>query len=226
MSDFFLDLKNKPRVIDFLVEASAYADEDTKQQASKWITQYQEGEHVGTDALAQAATELARATFPARYALWAYCSKQDPDEEWRRVTSAIRPSTAHLLKRLRTSAKAKTLDETLADSDAAIALREPEQIEIQEVRQHVRHDLWNEKKDVLEVLMKQGAKELAGYLRRFEALRDLAHALPPTLQDEVFSKIARYEDRILFAGEILAMEILDREVAYYKEQKEISPLEG
>jgi hypothetical protein len=226
MNDFFLDLKDKPRVVDFLVDASAFADDEARNAAATWIKQYQEGEHVGTDKLAEAAQTLAAATWPARYAVRMLCEKEDPEEEWRRVTSAVRPSTAHLLKRLRTSSKAKTLSATLADSDAGIALRDEEQAEIDGVRQHVRHDLWKEKASTLDVLVTAGAKELAGYTKRLAALRELALALPPSLQDEVFSKIARYEDRILFAGEVLPLEILDQEIKYYNEQKEISPLEG
>lgn len=225
MNDFFLDLKDKPRVVDFLVEASVFADDDARDAAATWIAQYQEGEHVGTDKLAEAARKLALATWPARYAVWMWCEKEDPEEEWRRVTSAVRPSTAHLLKRLRASSKAKTLSATLADPDASTALRDEEQSEIAAVRQQVRHDVWREKASTLDVLVRAGGTELAGYQQRLEKLRELALALPPSLQDEVFSKIARYEDRILFAGDVVPMEILDQEIKYYTEQREISPLE-
>jgi hypothetical protein len=225
MNDFFLDLKDKPRVVDFLVDASAFADADARQAAEVWVKAHQEGEHVGTDKLAEAARTLALATWPARYAVWMLCEKEDPEEEWRRVTSAVRPSTAHLLKRVRTSNKTKTLSATLADPDASTALRDEEQAEINEVRTQIRHDLWKEKASTLDVLVQAGTKELAGYRKRFERLRELALALPSSLQEEVFSKIARYEDRILFAGDILPLEILDQEIAYYNEQKEISPLE-
>jgi hypothetical protein len=141
------------------------------------------------------------------------------------VNAAIRPSTAHLLKRLKTASKAKTLDEALADADAGIALRDEEQLEISEVRRHVAHDIWREKAETLKILVKAGEKELAGYKKRFAALRELGTALPSSLLNEVFSKLARYEDRILFAGEVIPMEILDDEVKYYNEQKEISPME-
>ncbi|MFA5935593.1 MAG: hypothetical protein WC787_01945 [Patescibacteria group bacterium] len=226
MSDFFLDLKDKPRVVDFLVEASIYADEKSREEAAEWAKKYHDGERVPTDKLAAAARKLAMATWPARYALHIFCTKEDPEEEWRRVNAAVRPSTAHLLKRLRSGVKAKTLDETLAHSEAVTAIGQEEQQEIAEVRTHVRHDIWKEKGSTLEIIMKAGKKEWEGYAKRFAMLRDLATTLPQSFQDEVFSKMARYEDRILFAVEILPMEILDEEVKYYNEQREFSPLEA
>jgi hypothetical protein len=225
MSDYFLDLKDKPRVVDFLVETAAYADEVARMDAATWAKQYQDGEHVPTDKLAAAAKKLAEATWPARYAIHVYCSKENPNEEWTRVNAAIRPSTAHLLKRLKTASKAKTLDQALADPDAGIALREEEQLEIAEVRRHVAHDIWKEKKDTLDILVKAGEKELAGYHKRFDALRELGTTLPSSLLNEVFSKLSHYEDRILFSGEVIPLEILDEEIKYYRDQKEISPME-
>jgi hypothetical protein len=142
-----------------------------------------------------------------------------------RSHDSIRPSTAHLLKRLKTASKAKTLDAALADPDAGIALRDEEQLEIAEVRRHVAHDIWKEKKDTLEILVKAGEKELAGYRKRFDALRELGTTLPSSLLNEVFSKLSHYEDRILFAGEVIPLEILDEEIKYYRDQKEISPME-
>jgi hypothetical protein len=225
MSDFFLDLKDKPRVVDFLVETSEFADDDARKVASDWAKQYRDGVHVPTDKLAAAARKLAEATWPARFAIHELCTTEEPEEEWRRVSAAIRPSTAHLLKRLKTGTKAKTLDEALEHTDAVAALREEEQNEIKEVRVHVYHDLWKEKGKTLGVIVKNGAKELEGYQKRFSLLRELAVSFSPSLQDEVFSKLARYEDRILFAGEVIPLEILDEEIKYYNEQKAISPLE-
>lgn len=225
MSDYFIDLKDKPRVVDFMVDTAAYADDEARVEAAEWAKKYQDGEHVATDKLAAAAKKLAEATWPARYAIHIYSSKENPKDEWDRVTAAIRQSTAHLLKRLKTASKAKTLDQALAHSDAGIAFRDEEQMEIAEVRRHVAHDIWKEKKDTLDVLVKAGEKELAGYHKRFDALRELGTTLPSSMLNEVFSKLSHYEDRILFAGEVIPMEILDDEIKYYKEQKEISPME-
>jgi hypothetical protein len=36
MNDFFLDLKDKPRVVDFLVDASAFADADARDGGHTW----------------------------------------------------------------------------------------------------------------------------------------------------------------------------------------------
>jgi hypothetical protein len=225
MSDLFLDLKDKPRVVDFLVETAVYADEAAREEAAAWAKKYHDGEHVPTDKLAEAARTLAKHTWPSRYALTVFLTKEDPEEEWRRVTATIRPSTAHLLNRLRKGTGAKTLDEVLKHDEASVALRDAEQQEVAEVRNHVRQEVWKEKAGTLALLIKSGGKEFAGYEKRFAKLRELATSLPPSLLNEVFSKIGKYEDRIFFAGEVIPLEILDEEIKYYNEQKEISPLE-
>lgn len=225
MSDLFLDLRDKPRVVDFLVMAGAYAGEKDRKAADALVSAYQDGKHPSIDKLANAARKLAFATWSARYAVVHYVMHEGSDEEWTRIVAAVRPSTAHLMKRFRAGVKAKTLDEVLNHPDVATALHDEEMLEIAEVRTHVREDLWKEKGTTLSLVVKQGAQELAAYRKRLDALRELAAAFPPALQDEIFSKINHYEDRILFAGEVLPLEILNGEVSYYTDQKEITPLD-
>ena len=154
-----------------------------------------------------------------------FFSEEGRDEEWRRILSSVRPSTAHLLKRLRQGLAAATVDEVLAGGDVSTALSQGEEVEIAEVRSHLRQDYWREQGKTLGILADAGEAALKGYLGRLKQLRDLAFDLPKGFQDEVFSKIARYEDRIFFEGELLPLEILDEEMKYYVEQKEINPLE-
>lgn len=225
MTDLHLDLRDRARVVDFLADALEYASAKERADAEKWITAYQDGERVPTDKLAAAARRLAQATWPARYALGRYAAKEGAEDEWKKVLAAIRPSTAHLLKRFRTAAGVATLDEALAHGDADAALRSEERVEIDEVRRLVRQDMWRRHGKSLAVLVKSGQAELKGAMDRIQRLRDLASDLPRGLQDEAFSKIVHYEDRILFGGEIVPLEILDQEIAYYTEQKEINPLE-
>jgi hypothetical protein len=226
MSDLFLDLRDKTRVVDFLVEQLEYAGTKDRAPAEKCIAMYQEGERVPTDKLASVARTLAKVTWPARYALRRFFNKEGSGEEWDRVLAAVRPSTAHLLQRLQKSQGGGVpLDAVLASDDAGVALHDPEQSEIAEIRGHLRHDYWKANAKKLSVLVEEGQTELDGMLTRLATLRDMAIEMPRTLQDEVFTKIASYEDRIFFEGEVIPIEILDNEVTYYRDQKEISPLE-
>lgn len=226
MSDFFLDLRDKPRVIDFLVDDLELAPAKIRPEAEKWIRAYHDNEKVPTDKLADFAKRFAWAIWPARFAMKRYFETEGADEEWRRVLAAVRPSTAHLLKRFGAGIKAATLDDVLKHAEADVALRDGDRVEIEEVRKHLRQDYWREKKKTLAVLMKDGEREAKAYQDRIAKLRDLALAMPRGFQDEIFSKLTRYEDRILFENEVVPLEILDDEVKYYTEQKEISPSEG
>lgn len=226
MSDLFLDLRDKTRVVDFLVENLEYAEAKDRAAAEKWIAMYQEGEKTPTDKLAAAGRKLAEAVWPARFALKRFFTKEGSGEEWERLLATVRPSTAHLLERLRKSQGGDVpVDAVLASDDAGTALHDAEQVEIAEVRSHLRHDYWKANAKKLTVLVKEADVELTGMLERLKAMRDMAIEMPRTLQDEIFSKIAHYEDRILFEGTIVPLEILDNEIAYYRDQKEISPLE-
>lgn len=226
MSDLFLDLRDKPRVIDFLVMASPYANKKTQTAMEKIVRSYQDGEHISTDLLANDARKLAIETWPARYAVSRYLAHEGAKEEWDLVTAAVRPSTAHLMKRFKASVKAKTLDEMLKHDDVGSALRNEETDEIAHIREQVREQIWKDKKEELAVLIKDGEREREQFKMRFAQLRDLAVALPPSMQEEVFSKLARYEDRIMFNGEVLPVEMLDEEIKYYTEQKEVSPTDA
>jgi hypothetical protein len=135
----------------------------------------------------------------------------------------VSSSTGLLLKRLRQNTKLQTLDDVLTHSDASTALREEERKEIEHLRLQIAESVWKEKVDSLQERVKASEGSLKEYRQRFDALRELALALSSVFQDEVFSKIQHYEDRILFAGERVPYEVLDGEIQYYREQKEISP---
>jgi hypothetical protein len=225
MSDLFLDLRDRPAVIDFLVENLDYAPPKDRAKAAEFIKAYGEEKRIPTDKLAEAARLLAIAAWPARYAMNRFFREEGADEEWERLTASIRPSTAHLLKRFRQASGTESLDATLEHAEADTALHDAERLEITEVRQHLRQDYWREKSNNLALLKKDGEAHLGGYLHRLGKLRDLAVTLPRNLQDEVFSKLQHYEDRIFFEGELVPLEILDEEIKYYIDQKEISPMD-
>ena len=225
MSDFFLDLRDKLRVVDFLADHLEFASSVMRREAEKWIQSYHDGKKVPTDRLAEIARRFAWAIWPARVALKRFFETQGSEEEWRRVLASIRPSTAHLLKRFRVGVRAATLDEVLQHAESDVALREGERIEIGEVRAHLRQDYWRDNKKSLAALVTDSEREVNEYQERLAKLRELALALSRGFQDEIFSKIARFEDRILFEGEVVPLEILDEEIKYYTEQKEISPVD-
>ena len=225
MEGFYLNLKDKPRVVDFLVAAIPFADAKSRASAEKWVKAYQDGDHVPTDTLAEVARKLGIATWPARMVLQHDLSHEGAEEEWKLVTAAVRPSTAHLMKRFRASVRGKSLDDVLAHPEVETALHDEERMEIAGVRPSVREAIWNEKGSTLAAQVTAAKKELEGYQKRFASLRELATALPPALQDEVFSKIAHLEDKILFEGKIVPLETLDEEVKYYRDQTEIAPVD-
>lgn len=226
MSDFFLDLRDKPHVIDFLADNAEYASPKFRIDAERWTHAYEENEKIPTDKLAEAARKFAWSIWPARYAVSRYFSMEGSEEEWLRVLSAVRPSTAHLLKRFRQGTGAETLDETLNHIESDVAFKEGDRREIEEVRDHLRQEFWREKKNALGILVKEGEHLAKGYRERLDTLRELMPDFPRTMQDEVVSKIEKYQDRILFEGKAVSLEILDEEIKYYIEQKEISPSEG
>jgi len=226
MSDLYLNLRDKVRVIDFLAEHLAYATPAVQKEAERWIHAYEDEEKVHTDKLADAARSFAWAIWPARYAVQRHFSTNGSEEEWVRILDTVRPSTAHILKRFRRDTGAKNLDETLHHIESDVAFTDGDRREIAELREHLRQDAWKTEKEAFEILHKEGERLVQSYRNRLSALRELMVELPRSLQDEVVSKIERYEDRILFEGEAMPLETFDEEIKYYTEQKEISPLEG
>jgi len=226
MSDVSLDLRNQPRVVDFMVDVIDFAPTKDRVPAEVMIATYQAGTtHVPTDKLAEAARSLAYAVWPVRFALQRFFGTEGASEELKVIESAVRPSTMHLIKRVKKSSGVTSMDALMAHPDADAALKEGERHEIEQIRHQFRVDYWKTHAKKLGVLVTDGESELRAIRQRFDQLRELAVELPRGLQDEVFSKIGRYEDRILFRGEIVPLTILDEEVAYYTEQKLSGPIE-
>jgi hypothetical protein len=226
MSDFYLDLKDKLAVIDFFVDHLDYAPPVARVAAEKITRQFEAGDKLPTDRLAEAVRQYARAVYPARFAVKRFFGHEGKEDEWQAILSAVRPSTAHLLKRFRAGVKAQSLDEVLRHAESEVALRAEERIEIAMVRKQLHHGYWRLHHQALGRMVKDGELELKSYLGRFADLRGLAMELPRGLQDEAISKLARYEDRVYFECELVPLEILDEEIKYYIEQKELAPDES
>lgn len=225
MSDLFLDIRNHPRVIDFLQDGVSYAEGPEKEAAAKLIQVYEDGGKLSTSTLADAARKLGKAIWPARQAVRRWMLQEAIDQEWSQISAAVRPSTSHLLNRLRKVTEAKHLDELLENPDADLALKDEEREEIKRIRDHIFLDAWNKKREHLKMYIEEAQAELRGYLRRFDMLRDLASSLPPVFAEEITHKLEQYEDRVLFQGLTLSMEVLDDEIRYYTDQKEITPFD-
>ncbi len=222
---FFLNLSDVPRVVDFLVDAAAYADAKERAVADGWARKYHDGDTLDKSELASAAIKLGWNTWPARTAVVETLNGERSDKEWSSVMAAVRPSTAQLLRRFIKASESKTLEELLAHEDVETALREEERMEVNEIRKHVREDFWKTdgEKIVETVKKRHGIRD--EYKKRLGVLRELAVSFSPVMQDEVFSKVQHFEDRIIFSAETVPMEILEKEIQYYTEQKEISPLD-
>ncbi len=215
-----VDFGDTVRVIDFLVEFAPYAPEKERKEAEQWVQRYQNREAISTSEIASVAMSVARLTWAPRWALEHYLTHEGVEEEWKMILGAIRASTAHLLERFRRMTDTDSLDEVLQHAESDQVLRDEERFEIEETRRHVREVLWKQKAEHLVALIRIGDSERKGYQKRLAALRELALGLPSALQEELLSKIEHYEDRIFFAGEVVSQEILDQEIAYYREQRE------
>lgn len=225
MSDLFLDVRNHPRVIDFLQDGLAYAEGPEREAAEKLIQVYQDGGKLSTSTLADAAIKLGKAIWPARQAVKRWMKQEASEQEWEQVLAIVRPSTSHLLHRLHKATEVKQIDELLHHPDAEIALKEEEREEITRIREHIFSEAWKKQREHLKLYIEEAQTELRGYIRRFSMLRDLAAELPEVFSQEVMAKLERFEDTVFFQGEAMAMEALDDEIRYYTDQKEITPFD-
>lgn len=225
MSDLFLDVRNHPRVVDFLQDGLAYAEGPEREAAEKLIQVYQDGGKLSTSTLADAALKLGKAIWPARQAVRRWIKQEASDQEWSQVIAMVRPSTSHLVHRLRKATGAKHVDELLQHPEAELAIQEEEREEIARIREHILAEVWKKQREHLSLYVEEAQAELRGYLRRFGMLRDLASELPEVFSQEVMAKLERFEDTVFFQGEMMAMEALDDEIRYYTDQKEITPFD-
>lgn len=225
MSEFYLDLRDKPRVIDFLVDALPYLASKQAREVEAWVQTYQAGEKLATDKLAEIARKVAQEAWPVRDAIQSYVSQEGSEEEWSRVIAFIRPGTAQALKRFRQKSHVNHLTEILKQEDVSLFLSEEQVEEVLHIRLQAWQDLWKEKQLVLRNRITEAKKRLTEYQDHLAKLRELALSLPSFLQNELLGKIASYEDQLFFEMKEVPLEIFGEELHYYTDQKEVSPLE-
>ncbi len=221
MTDLFLNLRDRERALDFILDAMEYLAPMPKKRAAQDLSKIEARGALATEELAMLAKEVGQKSWAERTALKKYLATQAGcDLEWRKVAAAASDSTAHIMERFRHGTTCTSLDAVLEHEESASAFRDLERFEIAEVRRHVHHDIWREKRRELGEDVKAAEKKLAALVKRLGALRDLAGEAP-WIQDEIMSKLERCEDRLYFEGEELDSSILDQEIKYYREEKEM-----
>ena len=224
MEDFYLNLNSRTRIADFLSEWLGYGSKDIKTKADSTLTAYDDGKDLDVVEMADVARDLAIDIWPTRFALNRFFSEEGGMIEWDMVEKAVTRSTAHLMERFRKTSGVKSLDELFEHDDFDISFKDAEKSEIEQVRIHVREDYWKQHAENLVKLVEEGRIILEKFLQEMGKMRKIAEGLPTMLQDELYSKISRFEDRVLFYGEHIPLEMLNEELAYYTEQKEL-PIE-
>lgn len=221
MSDLFLDLRDRAQTLDFIAEALDYVSPTARKRLEKDPEVLMAGRSPEVERLAALAKEAGRKSWAARRALQSFLASQNGCEiEWRKIVGAVSDSTAHLLERFRHGTKCESLNAVLGHDESASAFRDLERFEIAEVRRHARAAIWRDQRGALAKEAESAEKKLAAIVKRLDTLRELAGEAPQ-LTDEIMSKLERYEDRLYFEGEELDVKVLDEEIRYYREEKEI-----
>jgi hypothetical protein len=225
MNDFFLDLTDRTQVLDFIEDAKEYLAATSLKRVEKTLAESNFGQSLSGEDLVDLATMVGRKSWAARRALRHHLASQEGcDEEWRMVVAAVSDSTAHIMERFRHGTKCTSLDLVMNHEDSGSAFRDVERFEIEQVRRHARQVIWREKHKALAGEEKQAEEMLETIMKRLNALRQLAEETP-WIQDEVFAKLRRFEDKLYFEGDVLVPERLDEEIKFYREEKEI-PIEA
>jgi len=224
MEDIYLDLSDSTEMINFLSRWLAFSSGKIHSHADSFITDYDDGKVVQEVELANFVREFARGVFPVRYALDLHFNEGGSAEEWSKVEKAVSRSTAHLLSRFRKMSEVSTLNELFQHDDFDITFGEERRVEIEQVRHHVLEDYWAANKNSLQSMVDDGEVVLNKFENIIQKMRDCAAGLPTLLQEELYSKITRFEDRVYYQGEVVPLQMLEEELAYYQDQKEL-PIE-
>lgn len=226
MPELYLDVTDRNRIVDFIAAHVPFAPAAAQKRLEKLLRDAETDEAaVPVHALADAARKLAIAVWPARYAVAAYGAAH-PDAVWGAVASSLRSHTRVHIERLRRAFKEDSVEALLERSDADAALSDDERLELQSALAEAQVTVWKMHRTEMKDAVENASGALSRFLERMEALRELGGNLDVGLQREAFSKADHYEDRMLYEGELVPLEILDEEIAYYRDQKEISPTEG
>lgn len=218
MEILFLDLSSRTRLANFISHWSNFASKGMRKQVDDLVRRYDDGEEIENSRMAEAAKDLAREIWPTRYALDRFFAGEGALVEWDRVEHAVGKSTAHLMDRFRQATDVKSVDELLAHDDFDMSFHDDGNQEIVTTRHHVREDFWQSQSNTLAHLIEEGTGLLEVFERHMKDMRLLAERLPMAMQEELYGKVTKYEDRWLFKGETIPMENLEEEMSYYRDQ--------
>lgn len=213
--DLYLPLEDTTAVCDFIESVLPYLPEKDRKQYEITVTAARNhDESVTKEKLAEMAKNVAEITWPQRRALGRFIETVGSELEWEAVVKNVRPTTATILRKLRKDAHATDLASTLAHSDAAIVLKDDQEIEISMVRDEARVDLYEDHQEALEPLVAEAAVELEATKKRLKRIRDRALEANDEQQKNMFEKLGTLEDAIYFGGEAIPLEVLDSEVEF------------
>ncbi len=224
MEDAYLNLNDKAKLVDFLSEWSGLASKDTKAKAEAMVRDYDDGKVEDVVPLMLLAKAMAIEIWPIRFALNRFFEEEGALIELDKVEKSVRKSTAHLIERFRNNSGCKSLSELLAHDDFDMSFRDEERSEIEQMRHHIREDYWTAHAKNLSKLVEEGKELMETFQDKMESLRLIAEGLPALLQEELYAKVNRFEDQCFYKGQSISSEILDQELAYYKEQEAL-PIE-
>ena len=224
MSDLYLNLTDKREMINFISHWLFFADGDYRKHAESFIADYDDDKALELIELQNFTKEFAKEIYPARYGLLGFFAEEGAGIEWSRIESSVRRSTALKMRKYKAAGEADTIDMMFTDDDVDMVFSEEEKMEIQHVRHQLMEDYWQANKGKLQRYAAEGENQLNRFEELIMDLRECAAGLPAMLQEELYSKITRFEDRVYFNGEVLDETVLKEELNYYKEQKEI-PIE-
>ncbi|MFA6161374.1 MAG: hypothetical protein WC766_04340 [Patescibacteria group bacterium] len=221
MEGLFLNIKDRNQLVDFLAEWSGFASTETQQKSDELVRAYDEGEKTDKTELVEFVTELAKEVWSVRFALTRFFKEEGALIEWDRVLQAVSKSTAHLMERFRKDSGCGGVDCVLDHEDVDMTLHDDERHEIEKVRHHLMQDYWTSHPKTLEPLLEEGRELQKGYEKRLSDLQALTDGWPALLAEEVNAKVKSYQDEIYFKGNVVPLQTLDEELAYYTEQKEL-----
>lgn len=213
---------SETEMADFIASVMDYLPKDQQKTFQQILDALREQHPIAPERLAEAARTIAFLTWPARRALDRFTQTVGAEQEWDALFSALRPSTAAALKKLKKGTDEKTVSAALNSADAAILIHEEEETEIRMARPRVRLDLWQAHKKNLAPFLKEAAVELEGLKKRFEKMRATAERTPRE-EEMIRTKLEEYEYRVLFKGEMIPLEILDQEIGFDIDDAEIPP---
>ncbi len=173
------------------------------------------------DDVVSSALLAARCAWSARQAVRRMFQKE-ADQEFELITNTLRPSSAHLLKRLRQSIPG-TLDDVLTHTDTSIAFGADDLQEIQEIRTHVQEHAYTTDPKKFAVEMKQCERERNALEEKLDDWRDLGNLMRGSLQDQALSRLNHVTEQWLLFDHIPTLETLTQEIQYVREQKELNP---